>query len=189
VSGRSSFCFLSGRAGLRCLNLFSGLCDTTEVVPFHESGFRAVSPPTLFCKEREKRMGHPLGWWELDAGSLDFARDDMSWCCAVSRCELHLNWCKNVFLAKCCQAPWGARFSVSYCAEREYIFEKLAGLPYSSRYHRSSGFLAGLTAISQHTKSNLEACLTRVCCASAARRSTPRSFARQKAPAQDDSVL
>jgi hypothetical protein len=30
VSGRSSFCFLSGLAGLRCLNLFSGLYGTTE---------------------------------------------------------------------------------------------------------------------------------------------------------------
>jgi hypothetical protein len=32
--GGRAICFLSGRAGLRCLNLFSGLYGTTEVVPF-----------------------------------------------------------------------------------------------------------------------------------------------------------
>jgi len=64
---------------------------TTEVVSFHESGFTAVSPPILFRKEREKRMGHPLGWYdgqdvprklgapgwlEQNARSLGSARDD-----------------------------------------------------------------------------------------------------------------
>jgi hypothetical protein len=34
--GERAICFLSGRAGLRCLNLFSRLYGTTEVVPFHE---------------------------------------------------------------------------------------------------------------------------------------------------------
>jgi hypothetical protein len=34
--GERAICFLSGRAGLRCLDLFSGLYGTTEVVPFHE---------------------------------------------------------------------------------------------------------------------------------------------------------
>jgi hypothetical protein len=41
--GDRAICFLSVRAGLRCLNLVSGLYGTTEVVPFHESS-RARAP-------------------------------------------------------------------------------------------------------------------------------------------------
>ena len=32
--GERAICFLSGLAGLWCLNLFSGVYGTTEVVPF-----------------------------------------------------------------------------------------------------------------------------------------------------------
>jgi len=54
---------LAGRAGLRCLNLFSGLMARLKSCSFHESGFTAVSPPTLFRKVREKRVGHPASRW------------------------------------------------------------------------------------------------------------------------------
>jgi hypothetical protein len=57
---RAMFC-MPGLATLRCLNLFSGLYGTTEVVPFPRIRLTSVWPPTLFRKEREKRMGHPLG--------------------------------------------------------------------------------------------------------------------------------
>ncbi len=61
---------MSGLAGWRCLNPFFVAYGTTEVVPFPKPGFTAVSFPTLFRKEREKRMGHPLGWYDVQDGNL-----------------------------------------------------------------------------------------------------------------------
>jgi hypothetical protein len=63
---------LSGPAGLRCLNLFSGFYGTTEVVPSHESCFTAVSPPNLFRKNAKKGWGTPLGWYDVQNGNLRY---------------------------------------------------------------------------------------------------------------------
>ncbi len=120
VSGRSSFCFLSGRAGWRCLNLFSGFYGTTEVVPFPRIGLYGRLAAHPFSHRTRKKGGAPR--LEMNARSLDFARDDrfvvgrQTWGCVASSTRLHLNWCKNGFLRKSCQAPLGVQFPASCCA-------------------------------------------------------------------------
>jgi hypothetical protein len=74
---------------------------------------------------KARDMGHPrrrfaYGYTQAPSTSLGMTDLVLG---GVSRGELHLNWCKNVFLAKCCQAPWGDGFSVCHCAEREYIHD------------------------------------------------------------------
>src|SRR5580704_18267598 len=72
-----AICFLSGRAGLRCLNLFSGLYGTTEVVPFPRIVLYGSVASHPLSQRTRKKGGAPR--FEVDAGFLDFARDDRSW--------------------------------------------------------------------------------------------------------------
>jgi hypothetical protein len=56
---------------------FSGLYGTTEVVPFPRIGLYGSVASHPFSQSARRKGGAPR--FEVDAGFLDFARDDRSW--------------------------------------------------------------------------------------------------------------